>query len=413
MRTATRLSMNWASLCFVAAVGCSQDTPGSDPRRIALSSQGVQAAVASNARVALKLHSVLSKQSGNLFYSPLSIEAVLGLLYAGSANNTAAQLQSLLDPQSDPAAFHTGLGNLLDDLGGDHPERGYSLDIANQLFGQRGQAWGTEFSAIARDDYRAPMQAEDFTDPELARMHIDSWVDQRTQSHIPELFEMGDISADCVLAVVNALYFKADWATAFSAGGTRDAPFHLASGSDVMVPTMYLNGSSLATGTIASASAIELPYRGGNLSFLALLPATADGLPALEAQLDESALSNGISQLAQDEIDIAMPRFSLRDHIDLVPVLKALGVDDLFDGDADLSKIADGLSVSAFVHEAWVQVNETGTVAAAASGAVASRLAIRQSITFDHPFLFFIRDDLSGAIIFSGRVADPSQTAQP
>jgi serpin B len=412
-------SRRWfARVLIVVGIGCADSTPPPEPRKVEASSQAIQAAVASNAAVALKLQSGLASQPGNLFYSPLSIEAVAGLLYAGAHGDTAAQLAALIDPPADPSLFHQGLGALLADLGGSYPGRGYTLSIANRLFAARDAQPTAAYASIASDDYHAPLQLEDFSQPDTVRTHINAWVSEQTAQHIPELFKAGDISVNDVLATVDAIYFKADWKTAFNKDRTTLLPFHLHDGSSVMVPTMIASKVPGRSFSVAGAQAVELPYRGGDLTFLAMLPDSASGLPAFEASLSASDLAAlaPAPGSSEGEVSVQLPRYSLRTRLDLQPLLAKLGVTDLFvEGKADLSGIAPnaGLYVGAFVHEAWVKVDEEGTEAAAATGAsVTSRLAVFP-IVFDRPFVFMIRDALTGAVLFTGRVMDPSVVADP
>jgi serpin B len=412
-------SRRWfARALIVVGIGCGDGTPPPEPRKVEASSEAIQAAVASNAAVAVKLQSGLASQPGNLFYSPLGIEAVAGLLYAGAQGDTAAQLAALIDPPADPGLFHQGLGALLADLGGDYPGRGYTLSIANRLFAARDAQPTAAYASIASDDYHAPLQLEDFTHPDTVRTRINAWVSEQTAQHIPELFKAGDFSANDVLAIVDAIYFKAEWKTAFEKDHTTLLPFHLEDGSSVMVPTMIASRVPGRSFSVPGAQAVELPYRGGDLTFLALLPDSASGLPAFEASLSASDLTAlaPAPGSGQQEVSVHLPRFSLRSRLDLKPLLAKLGVTDLFiEGKSDLSGISPnaGLYVGAFVHEAWVKVDEEGTEAAAATGAGITLQSLDVPIVFDRPFVFMIRDALTGAVLFTGRVTDPSASADP
>jgi serpin B len=404
-------------LLLLAAFGCASDPVPAVKRNVDASSQSIRAAVHSNASVAAKLASALRDQPGNLFYSPLSIEAVSGMLFAGAAGNTAAQLGALLDAQDDPAALHKGLGALLEDLSQQHAQ--YTLSVANRLWAAPGLMSSQAFVDTTRDDYDAPTELANFGEaPDAARAKINAWVSEQTAEKIPELLKEGQVTRDTVMAVVNAIYFKADWAKAFDVALTRSEPFHRADASDVSVEMMSTPKSKLRTKLDGTARWIELPYRTGDVSFLAYTkerPFGTQGPPAsvqaLQADLDSVDLDEVVASLTEAELVVQMPRFSLRSRIDLVAVFQQLGVTDLFDPErADLTNIsaAGGVWVSPFVHEAAVWVDELGTVAAAATAAVATRTSAPLPIRFDHPFLFVIRDNLTGAILFSGRVADPT-----
>jgi serpin B len=359
----------------------------------------------------LKLHSVLREQPGNLFYSPLSIEAVLGMLYAGSDGDTATQIGQVLDVVDDPQDLHRGLGDLLADLAGARKNRGYTLSLANRLWAADGLDSSPDFIETTRELYDAPMELADYGDPERVREDINAWVDDRTEGKIDELLKKGQLTSLTVMAVVNAIYFKADWAKAFDPKLTQRQPFYRADGTDVQAQMMTLPKTKLRISFDAQGTFLELPYRGDDVSFLAYVPAVPSDLEKFEASLEPSTLSRLVQTLNSVESMVWMPRFSLRSRIDLIPILRALGVVDLFDASlANLSKIdaARGLYVDPFVHEATVQVDERGTVAAAATAAGVTEKSALGIVALDHPFLFFIRDNLTGAILFIGRVADPT-----
>lgn len=267
-----------------------------------------------------------------------------------------------------------------------------------------------DFIETTRDLYDAPMSVADYSDPEAVRSDINDWVDSETEGHIPALLREGQLTARTVLTVVNAIYFKADWEKAFDPDLTTRGTFRRADMSEAQVQMMTLPKTNLRAGTAPGGTLVELPYRGGDISFLAYLPELPTGLPDLEASLEQADLSELVANLPERETVVQMPRFSLRSRFDLIPILQALGVVDLFDGSlANLSKIDPQLHlhVDPFVHEAIVQVDERGTVAAAATAAVVQRKSAPQPIRLDHPFVFFIRDNLTGALLFTGRVADP------
>jgi serpin B len=395
----------------LAAISCGSDSGKLEPRKVDPNSAAIRAAVQSNEAVALKLHSVLREQPGNLFYSPLSIEAVLGMLYAGSDGETAAQIGKVLDVVSDPNELHAGLGELLGDLAGERTNRGYTLSLANRLWAADGLDSSEDFIETTRDVYDAPMELADYGDPERVREDINDWVDERTAGKISELLKEGQLTPLTVMTVVNAIYFKADWAKAFDPTLTSRRALHRADGTDVNVQMMTLRETKLRTSHDDKSSFLELRYRGDDISFLAYVPDVPDDLERFEEALDAAALSMLIDGLHDTKAMVSMPRFSLRSRFDLIPTLRALGIVDLFDdGVANLSKIdaSRDLFVAPFIHEATVQVDEQGTVAAAATAAGAAERSAPLTVMLDRPFIFFIRDNLTGAILFTGRVADPT-----
>jgi len=263
-----------------------------------------------------------------------------------------------------------------------------------------------------REHYDAASAEVDFAaDPEAALNTINNWVSDRTSSKIPALLQAGQLSSATELAVVNAIYFKAEWAKAFDASLTRQEPFIRADSSEVPVMMMTMRASKLRTLSDGNARWVELPYRTGDVSFLAYTKEHGASAQELEADLAAADLDSVLASLEEAELVVQMPRFSMRVRIDLVPVLEELGVKDLFDpARADLSNLGalPGLHIDPMVHEAAVWVDEQGTVAAAATAAVGTRKSATRQARFDHPFLFVIRDNLTGAILFRGRVEDPS-----
>jgi serpin B len=422
MLTSQLMALHIGKRLLLAAVvasclGCASESEDGFERTAVASSQPIRAAVHSNLSVANKLAGVLRDEPGNLFYSPLSIEAVTGMLFAGAAGDTAAQLAVLLDAEGDPAALHAGLGALLEDLSRQHDQ--YTLSVANLLWALPELKSTQSFVDIARDNYNAPIEATDFADSEAAREEINEWVSDQTAGKIPELLRTGQITPDTVMAVVNAIYFKANWATAFDPELTRSDTFRRADASEVSVEMMSTPKTKLRIAIAGDKRWVELPYRTGEVSFIAYTRGTMFGeesavvsVQALQDDLKDVSLEEAVDSLFEDELVVQLPKFSLRSRLDLVPLFKQLGVTDLFDARlADLSELSTNMRVSVepFVHEAAVWVDEVGTVAAAATAAGIQRVSAPLSIRFDHPFLFFIRDNRTGAILFTGRVADPSE----
>jgi serpin B len=252
----------------------------------------------------------------------------------------------------------------------------------------------------------------DYSDEEKARHTINAWVEDKTGSKIKDLIGQGVLEAATRLVLVNAIYFKGDWASPFDPGLTSPASFFVTPGKSVDVPMMsmkytfrYAEGEGLQI--------LELPYGGNDLSMLALLPKEVDGLARLEASLSLENLDGWTKDLAEAEVQVSLPRFELSFPFRLDDTLKALGMPDAFSDKADFSGM-DGskdLFVGAVLHKAFVAVNEQGTEAAAATAVVMMMKAVAfPAIVFraDHPFVFLIRDNSTGSILFIGRVVNPA-----
>lgn len=406
-----------AALALTALPGCPEPDPEGpdpyrDPREVTSLDADMSAVVAGNNAFALDLYGAAAAGDGNLFLSPFSVSAALAMTYAGAAGVTADEMADVLDVRLDPAAFHEDFGTLMRDLGGDHEGRGYTLSVANRIWGQEGYGWAEDFVAVNADDYGAPLEGADFTaDPDAVREEINAWVAEQTREKIPELLQPGDVTVDTRMVLANAIYFKATWITQFDPADTRDRPFHLAGGGSVDVPTMSVEGE-FEVAFLDGLSVLRLPYTDDEVSMLVLLPDDVDGLADLEAALSPEAIEGWVAALDTSELPVTLPRWELRYRADLASLLADLGMVAAFDPiAADFSGMTGGdndLYIGRVIHEAYVKVDEEGTEAAAATAVAMEAGSAGVSFDADHPFVFVIRDDLTGAILFMGRVADPS-----
>jgi len=366
-----------------------------------------------NNAFAWSLYDVLRAEPGNRFFSPFSLYTALSMTYAGARGETATQMREALHIGDDDAQHHAGLGALLRDLSGEKEGRAYQLRIANRIFGQLGLAIEPAFLDLVATEYAAPMEQLDFGgDPEGSRSTINEWVAEQTEDRIEELLRPGDITTDTAVVLANAIYFWALWAEQFDPADTRDAPFTLADGSQVTVPMMSAEVEARAAVRYpgdGTPSVLELDYEDHEVSFVVLLPATADGLDALEQTLVAGGYDDLLASARPQEIQVGLPSFEFRDRFSAVTALRTLGAPAMFcDAPADFSGIASSLCVSDVVHEAYVKVDEEGTEAAAATAVVVTVQAASPAFIANHPFVFAIRDQLTGTILFLGRVEDPS-----
>lgn len=420
MNAARYAVQRWTSLVRLALVAlmgmtlvaCGSTAPAEkrDPRAITQLTPSLSAVVHGNNAFAWSLYAELDQGQDNLFLSPFSISAALGMTYAGARGQTADEMKNVLHIELDDAAYHASFGALLGDLAGPHRGRGYQLDIANRLFGQQGFDFNSDFLQLTSDDYGAPLQQLDFKrDPDGSRQTINGWVEDQTQNRIKDLLGPGTITVDTRLVLANAIYFKARWASRFDPKDTRDADFTRADGSTSKVPMMG-NFGTYGLYTDSDVSVIELPYQDNELSMVVILPAAKDGLPALEAALTGDKVDSWIQSLSEaHEVSVGLPRFTMTHSVPLKQTLIDMGMTLAFSDQADLSGIAPGLMLTDAVHKAFVLVDEEGTEAAAATAVVAGTTSAGPAFYADHPFVFLIRDKLTGSILFMGRVEDPTQ----
>lgn len=415
------------AVALLALAACHVD-PHADPadrvaRLVDADTPDIGDLVAGNDAFAWALYGELAEEGENLFFSPLSVSAALGMTSAGAAGATLEQLRDGLAADLPADRWHAAFGALIDDLNG-AKSRGYDLRVANRLFGQEGTAWGVDFLATCEDDWHAPLQDTDFAgDAEGSRQTINGWVSDNTDGRIDELFPAGVISADTRLVLTNAITFTAQWWSQFDKADTRDATFTREDGSTVTVDMMWLYPDDLDEHRVSSTSTsdaeiVRLPYEDDEVSAYVIIPHEGTSLAEVEAGLP--SFDTWIADLGQPGsegtvgVPVGLPRFELRTKVSLLPALRALGIVDLFDGAlADLSPMtSDGASagwyVSEVLHEAWVKVDEEGTEAAAATGVVVDEVSAPEPLVADRPFVFVVRDDLTGSLLFVARVADPT-----
>lgn len=354
---------------------------------------------------------------GNVVLSPYSVSATMTMVDVGAAGSTESQIENVLHLPGSGTAEAPAYAALACGEETDGSSKGNELLIANSLWAQQGLPFEKAFESTLETGYGAPLQQVDFEgDPAGAVTRINGWVSDETQGEVPSLLHPGDVTEKTHLAIVNAVYFKGAWATAFDASQTGPQPFTLSNGSQISATTM--NGTvNLRAGNSQTLTVVELPYRGGSLAIDFFMPTAPDGLAAFEATLTPGVLGDALAMLENNQVPLYLPKFSFTTRLALVPILSGMGMTDVFVPEqANLSGMdgAMDLSVSTVVQQALVEVDEQGTVAAAATAAVGcsncggSAVAVIEPIRIDQPFLFLIRDTDSGGILFMGHVMNPS-----
>jgi len=412
----TRLTIAAFSLVgILLAAAPGQPTPVPDGNAKAAASAVAQA----NNAFALDLYANLREQPGNLFLSPHSIHVALAMTSAGARGQTAQQMANVLHftlPQDKlPGAF----AGLIKDLntGGKIGDRElYKLVVANALWAQKDYPFHADFQNVVSANYGAALGRVDFINAtEDARLEINRWVEKQTNDKIKDLLQPGVLTPLTRLVLTNAIYFKSNWANQFPKFATRDAPFHVTSDKTTQVKMMH-QAERFAYLEADGLQAVELPYIGNRLSMVVLLPAKVDALGELEKTLTGAKLTEWVGGLKARRVQLALPRFTFSSQFSLSRTLQSLGMTDAFSpAAADLSGIAtvDKLFIQAVIHKAFVDVNEEGTEAAAATAVAIGVKAILEPdqpvvFTADHPFLFVIRHRDSGTILFLGRVVNPA-----
>lgn len=373
----------------------------------------IDSLVQGNTAFACDLYARLAEtESGNLFFSPASISTALGMTYAGARAETAAEMAETLHFALPPERLHAAFAKLNQVLNA--PSKDYQLSIANRLWGQRTFTFLPEFLQVTRKQYGAELAAVDFQgQTEAARRQINAWVEQQTRHKIQDLIPAGAVDSLTRLVLTNAIYFKGRWSAPFDKKATRAAPFHVSAEREVDVPMMSQT-KSFGYASVGDVQLLELPYgKQQHLAMIVLLPQKIDGLAELERQLSAEKLRAWTTKLTRTEVQVYLPKFQITSEFSLNASLEALGMRRAFDPEqADFSGMSsqDKLFVSAALHKAFVEVNEEGTEAAAATGIVIGVLSERPEppvFRADHPFAFLIRDNRTGSILFLGRFVGP------
>jgi serine protease inhibitor len=373
-----------------------------------------EAVVRGNTWFALDLYRRLRDAQGNLFLSPYSISTALAVAYAGARGETERQMAQALHFTLDQERLHPAWAALQEELNAVAAGQDILLNVANALWPQAGCPLLEEYVALTQAHYGVPVTSLDYRDPQAACHAINGWVDEKTGHKIRELMQADDVNELTRLVLANAIYFKGNWASQFDRALTRDAPFWVTPADQLGVPTMFQK-RPFRYAENEHAQILELPYAGEDLSMIVLLPRQRDGLAGLEDALDVETLETWTGHLRPQEVVVILPRFKLESQFRLDAALMSMGVVDAFDIDkANLAGIDgrdDWLYISAVIHKAFIDVNEEGSEAAAATAGVMSLLSVGPPLPAfraDHPFVFLMRDKRTGSILFLGRMVNPA-----
>ncbi|CAL1596616.1 unnamed protein product [Knipowitschia caucasica] len=408
-----------------------------------------------NTSFALNLFKVLSDndRTSNVFFSPLSISSAIAMVLLGARGNTATQMSEVLcfkEAEKPPRArampqmqmqmqipqhlqqllpqhlrtgdlsdeVHSSFGSLLQLL--NRADAPYALSVANRLYGEKTYQFVEDFLEGTNEHYNAKLESVDFkNNSEEARVRINTWVQEETQGKILDLLVIGAVNDLTKLVLVNAIYFKGNWNKQFDETSTRDYKFRMNKNETKPVKMMHQKSKfPLRDISEASCQVIDLPYKGKELSMLVFLPNDIeDGSTGLEKLEEQLTYENFVEWTRPDmmdevEVQVGFPRFKMEEKYDMKNVLTSMGMVDAFDmGKSDFSGMspANDLVLSKVIHKAFVEVNEEGTEAAAATAVIISVTSFRPTPTFiaDHPFLFFIRHNTTNSVLFAGKYCSP------
>jgi len=381
---------------------------------IILGNNDVNILVSGNSAFALDLYRRLSTEKGNIFLSPYSISSALSMTYAGARGETAKQMAKVLRftlPQERLHQTFSKLSKLLQSNA-----KGYQLSIANALWGQKDYKFLQEFLDVTDKYYEAGFKEVDFIDEtarEETRQMINKWVEDKTNGKIKNLLGPRDLSMLTRLVLTNAIYFKGKWEFQFDPKNTNDMPFYISEKVKVDTPMMYQKSKFNYTED-EDVQVLEMLYTGKDLSMVIVLPKPDKSLSKIEKSLTTKKLKNWLSALSEREVEVYIPRFKIEKRFVLNEPLEKMGMVDAFDMmKADFSGMTPkpDLHISSVIHQAFVEVNEEGTEASAATAVIMATKAVVKPTVFraDRPFIFFIRDIRSGSILFIGRLVEPGK----
>jgi len=366
-----------------------------------------------NAVFSGRLYNLLREEKGNLIMSPFSVSGVMAMVSSGAKGETLSQLtQGMSFPTKDQIAL--GYRDVIPAL---RTNENFTLEVANSIFCQAGFDLLPAFKETLHQYFHASIQVTDFIETSNAARLINDWVEAATRDKIKDLITEDMLDALTRLVLVNAIYFKGDWASKFDPKLTTNQDFHLSDGSTKTV-SMMRQTTEFDSARLDNLDAVmlELPYRGDRMVMQILLPNTIQGLSQLEDRLRTTANLEELfrSNQREEKLIVHLPKFKLEQTITLTEHLQNLGMRDMFtDSKADFSGIdgSKNLYISAVLQKAFIEVNEEGSEAAAATGAVMMMRSMPKPpeiFKADHPFIFFLKDKLTGMLLFQGRVEDPT-----
>ena len=368
--------------------------------------ESLEATVDASNLFAFDLYERYSAGDDNVFYSPYSVSTALSMTYEGARGATAEEMQAVFHWSTYPDVRRPGAARAFNILNmGDRP---YALHTANALWMQMRYPFNEDYVAVVEDYYGGEPFLIDFGAPAKAADTINGWVEDRTQDKIKDLLSP-QMLMDARLVLTNAIYFKGDWATMFDPKHTRPAEFHVTPEETITVDTMNMMDGRFGYLDAGDAQILELPYKGEDLSMVVILPRTGE-IHGFEESLTLQGFEEWLDMLEPTRLEVHLPRFKFETRYDMGKDLAEMGMPTAFTGSADFSGMSEGgLFIGHVVHQAYVDVNEEGTEAAAGTGVVMVESApMLEVFNADHPFMFAIRDRGTGLILFMGRVMDPS-----
>ena len=383
------------------AAGVIQGEPAVIPDAIAVANNGF----------AVDFYREVAAKDDNIFFSPTSMFVAFSALYEGARGNTADQMQQVFGFEPDLQARYNATAHLMSSVNRDDPNA--TLEMANALWPALQFVPSDSYVDAVRSVYLADVERVDFTGGGVDR--INSWASEKTHGKIEEVLTPDAVDASTFLVITNSIYFNGSWTVPFPEEDTVNHDFWKRPSESVKTDFMRVQ-DRFDYASSDGVQIIRMPYVGDRLSMLVILPNDRDGIGSLESGVSAGQMAQWKQSMQSHEVNVFMPKFTMETSYSLPAYLSSLGMVDVFDDSlADLSGIApvepNGLYVSEAIHKAYVDVNEVGTEAAAITAVVLDFTSAQPPppmFIANHPFIFIIQDDESGAILFMGRLSDPT-----
>ena len=405
-----------AIMAFMVFAGCVQnEQPVQLLDENYATAQDVSDVVNGNSQFAIDAYKKLNSENGgkNIFFSPYSISSALAITYEGARGQTAQEMQQVLGLPEDENAMLAGFAKIYNTING--KGKSYQLYTANALWAQQSYKFLDSFTSVSKKYFGAQATNVDFINKsEQARQEINGWVESHTNSKIKDLMPQGSLDPLTRLVITNAVYFKGKWKLQFEPSKTYGADFKVSPQQSVKVQMMHMSGEKSRFNYLENdeLQMIELPYDGNGLSMVVILPLEGK-MDDVEQSLSVQKIGELKAMLSEQEVVVNLPKFKFKTKYSMAQTLAGMGMPNAFSDEADFSGM-DGtkdLYISKVIHQAFVEVNEEGTEAAAATAVVdATSIAQPQNIfNANRPFIFMIEEKSTGTILFMGKVTDPSK----
>ena len=380
------------------------------------SAQEINSVIKANNQFAFDLYSKYRSKEGNVFYSPYSISSALAMTYEGARGTTAEEMRAVFHFPQDASIRRDSFLKINQQI--NKKDKKYALSTANALWAQKDYKFLDDYFSLVDQYYGGKVTNMDFVnETEQSRLTINSWVEEQTKDKIKNLIPPGLITPNIALVLTNAIYFKGFWFKQFNKKNTKKEEFRISPDNKIKTQMMRLSGkeAKFNYAETENLQILELPYEGNDLSMLILLP-REDDLKVVEGSLSSEKLSEWKGFLRKEQVNIYFPKFKFETKCFMAQDLKEMGMQTAFGGGADFSGMTGtrDLFISEVIHQAFVDVNEEGTEAAAATAVIMREGMFSEPkpikiFKADHPFIFIIQDRETGNILFMGRVSDPSK----